>query len=109
MSFLKEKLNVYLRNFFSNEFINSISTNYFLKILYILFFILLYIGNQHIVEKRIREINKMEKKVEELRSYYITIKNNYMFSKKESEVLKRVKKINLEASKVPPEKIILKK
>lgn len=109
MSFLKEKLNVYLRNFFSNEFINSISTNYFLKILYILFFILLYIGNQHFVEKRIREINKMEKKVEELRSYYITIKNNYMFSKKESEVLKRVKKINLEASKVPPEKIILKK
>ncbi len=109
MSFLKEKLNVYLRNFFSNEFINSISTNYFLKILYILFFILLYIGNQHFVEKRIREINKMEKKVEELRSYYITIKNNYMFSKKESEVLKRVKKINLESSKVPPEKIILKK
>ena len=51
----------------------------------------------------------MEKKVEELRSYYITIKNNYMFSKKESEVLKRVKKINLESSKVPPEKIILKK
>ena len=109
MSFLKEKLNVYLRNFFSNEFIKSISTNYFLKILYILFFILLYIGNQHFVEKRIREINKMEKKVEELRSYYITIKNNYMFSKKESEVLKRVKKINLESSKVPPEKIILKK
>jgi len=108
MKLIKEKLNIYFRNYFSKEFIDSISTNYFLKILYVLFFVLLYIGNQHFVEKRIREINKMEKKVEELRAYYVTVKNNYMFSKKESEVLKRVKKIQLESSKVPPEKIILK-
>ena len=51
----------------------------------------------------------MEKEVEELRTYFITIKNNYMFSKKESEVLKRVKKLGLESSKIPPEKIILNK
>ena len=93
----------------SNKSYEIISNNYVFKIFYVLFFILIYIGNQHFVEKKIREINTMEKEVEELWSFFITIKNNYMFSKKESEVLKRVKKLGLESSKVPPEKIILNK
>ena len=109
MNFIKEILSNYFKNSYSKNLIDSLSNNYVVKIFYVLFFVLIYIGNQHFVEKKIREINKMEKEVEELRTYFITIKNNYMFSKKESEVLKRVKKIGLESSKVPPEKIILNK
>ena len=109
MNFIKEILSNYFKNSYGKNLINSLSNNYVIKIFYVLFFVLIYIGNQHFVEKKIREINKMEKEVEELRTYFITIKNNYMFSKKESEVLKRVKKIGLESSKVPPEKIILNK
>ncbi len=109
MNFIKEILLNYFKNSYSKNLIDSLSNNYVIKIFYVLFFVLIYIGNQHFVEKKIREINKMEKEVEELRTYFITIKNNYMFSKKESEVLKRVKKIGLESSKVPPEKIILNK
>ena len=109
MNFIKEKLSNYFKNSYGKNLIDSLSNNYVVKIFYVLFFVLIYIGNQHFVEKKIREINKMEKEVEELRTYFITIKNNYMFSKKESEVLKRVKKIGLESSKVPPEKIILNK
>tara|TARA_B100001029_G_C14897611_1_gene359042 strand:- start:134 stop:463 length:330 start_codon:yes stop_codon:yes gene_type:complete len=109
MNFIKEILSNYFKNSYSKNLIDSLSNNYVIKIFYVLFFVLIYIGNQHFVEKKIREINKMEKEVEELRTYFITIKNNYMFSKKESEVLKRVKKIGLESSKVPPEKIILNK
>jgi len=109
MSFIKKILHNYSINSFGKNLIDSISNNYVFKIFYVLFFILIYIGNQHFVEKKIREINTMEKEVEELRTYFITIKNNYMFSKKESEVLKRVKKLGLESSKVPPEKIILNK
>ena len=63
------------------------------KIFYLLFFLIIYISNQHSVEKQIREINKLEKEVEELRTDYVTLNNNYMFSRKESEILKRVKKI----------------
>ena len=70
-----------------------------------LLFLIIYISNQHSVEKQIREINKLEKDVEELRTDYVTLNNNYMFSRKESEILKRVKKIGLENSKLPPEKI----
>ena len=86
---------------------SMISLDYY-KIIYLLFFLILYISNQHSVEKKIREINQVEKEVEELRTDYITLKNNYMFSKKETEVLKKVKKLGLQASKLPPEKILLK-
>tara|TARA_B100001250_G_scaffold104015_1_gene87715 strand:- start:245 stop:574 length:330 start_codon:yes stop_codon:yes gene_type:complete len=109
MNFIKQILSNYSKNSYGKNLIDSLSNNYVVKIFYVLFFVLIYIGNQHFVEKKIREINKMEEEVEELRTYFITIKNNYMFSKKESEVLKRVKKIGLESSKVPPEKIILNK
>ena len=84
---------------------SMISLDYY-KIIYLLFFLIFYISNQHSVEKKIREINQAEKEVEELRTDYITLKNNYMISKKETEVLKRVKKLCLEDSKLSPEKIL---
>ena len=79
------------------------------KIFYFIFFIIFYISNQHSVEKKIREINVLEKEVEELRTDYITLKNNYMFSRKETEILKKVNELGLENSKLPPEKISFKK
>ena len=75
------------------------------KVLYLLFFLIIYISNQHSVEKNIREISRLEKEVEELRTDYITLNNNYMFSRKETEILKRVKSLKLKSSKLPPEKI----
>ena len=69
---------------------------------------IIYISNQHSVEKKIRNINKLEKEVEELRTDYITLKNNFMFSRKETEVLKKAKDMGLENSNVPPEKIVIK-
>ena len=76
-----------------------------LKALYLLFFLIIYISNQHSVEKKIREISRLEKEVEELRTDYITLNNNYMFSRKETEILKKVDKLKLQSSKLPPEKI----
>ena len=49
------------------------------KIFYLLLFLIIYISNQHSVEKQIREINKLEKDVEELRTDYVTLNNNYKF------------------------------
>ena len=79
------------------------------KIFYLLFFLIIYISNQHSVEKQIREINKLEKEVEELRTDYVTLNNNYMFSRKESQIFKREMKIGLVNSKLPPERISNKK
>ena len=70
-------------------------------------FLILYISNQHSVEKRLERLAYW-KKVEELRTDYITLNNNYMFSRKETEILKRVKNLKLQASKLP-EKITVEK
>ena len=83
---------------------SMISLDYY-KIIYLLFFLIFYISNQHSVEKKIREISRLEKEVEELRTDYITLNNNYMFSRKETEILKKVDKLKLQSSKLPPEKI----
>ena len=72
-------------------------------------------NKKNIISKEIGELkskNKdtelLEKEVEELRTDYITINNNYMFSRKETEILKRVKSLMLQSSKLPPEKITVK-
>ena len=69
--------------------------------------ILIIIVTYTYVMKKIRNINLLEKEVEELRTDYITLKNNFMFSRKETEVLKKAKEIGLQNSDVPPEKIII--
>ena len=103
------KLKESLREVFEKIKIPSsfIKIDYY-RTFYLIFFLVVYISNQHSVEKKVREIDKLEKEVEELGTDYVTLKNNYMFSRKETEVLKRVKKLNLNSSKKPPEKISIK-
>ena len=99
------KNNIYnLLDSLKNKLPDSFNFDLF-KILYLLFFLIIYISNQHSVEKKIRQISQLEKEVEELRTDYITLNNNYMFSRKETEILKKVDKLKLQSSKLPPEKI----
>jgi len=66
-----------------------------------------YIGNNHWAEKTIRKIDKMQIEVEELRADYTSLKADYMFASKQSEVARKVKKIGLKESYTPPNKIII--
>ena len=100
---IKNNINNLLESL-KNQLSDSFNIDLF-KVLYLLFFLIIYISNQHSVEKNIREISRLEKEVEELRTDYITLNNNYMFSRKETEILKRVKSLKLKSSKLPPEKI----
>ena len=68
-----------------------------------------YIGNNHWAEKTIRKIDRIRIEVEELRADYTSLKADYMFSSKQSEVARKVKKIGLEESYTPPNKIVLDK
>ena len=77
------KINDKIDNIFSSireRFPQAFNFDLF-KVLYLLFFLILYISNQHSVEKKIREISILEKEVEELRTI-IEFNNNYMFSRK---------------------------
>ena len=77
---------------------------------YILFFVVMaifYIGNSHYADKTIRKIDKLEQEVEDLRADYTTLKSEYMFASKQSEVAKKVKKMGLVESQEPPFKIVV--
>jgi len=79
---------------------------------YILFFVALaifYIGNSHYADKTIRKIDKLQQEVEDLRADYTTLKSEYMFASKQSEVAKQVKKLGLVESQEPPFKIVVEK
>jgi len=74
-------------------------------IIFISFVGIFYIGNNHYTEKMIRNINKMEAEVEELRADYTSLKAEYMIDGKQSEVARKVTSLGLEESLEPPYKI----
>ncbi len=72
------------------------------QILFLAFLCLLYIGNRHYAEKKIRSINRLEIEVEDLRADYTTLKAEFMYESKRSEVAKRVAKLGLKESEELP-------
>lgn len=67
-----------------------------------------YIGNSHYGEKSIREIDSIQTEVENLRADYTSLKAEYMFASKQSEVAKNVQSLGIYESSVPPNKIMVK-
>lgn len=68
---------------------------------YVLFLVaigIFYIGNSHYADKTTRKIDKLHQEVEDLRADYTTLKSEYMFAAKQSEVAKKVKKLGLQES-----------
>lgn len=80
---------------------------YLPKILFVMVLGLIYIGNTHHAEKTVREINRAQSDVEDLRADYTTLKADVMFASKQSEVARRVKELGLRESLNPPFKIVV--
>lgn len=68
-----------------------------------------YIGNRHYTEKTIRKINSLEIQTEDLRADFTTLKSEYMYATKQSEVAKQAEKLGLKVLVVPPTKITVPK
>lgn len=75
------------------------------QIVFIALLCIFYIGNRHHAEKKIRNITFLERQVEDLRADYTTLKAEYMFATKQSEVAKRASEIGLTLSTTPPKKL----
>jgi len=75
------------------------------QILFLSFLCLLYIGNRHYAEKKIRDISQLETEVEDLRADYTTLKAAFMYESKQSEVAKRAEALGLKEPKESPELI----
>jgi hypothetical protein len=96
------------KNLRIDGFEKGIPLQFMPQLLFLAFLLIFYIGNKHFAEKTIRNISNIETEVEDLRADYTTLKADYMFASKLSEVAKRAGKLNLVESKEPPFKIVVK-
>lgn len=74
-------------------------------VLYIALIGVLYIGNTHYADKISRKYDVLKKDVEDLRADYTTIKADYMYESKQSEVERKVAQMGLEEGVIPPFKV----
>ncbi|VAW28378.1 hypothetical protein MNBD_BACTEROID06-222 [hydrothermal vent metagenome] len=86
-------------------FENGLPLKYLPNVLFTILLIIFYIGYNHYADKNARNINKLEAEVEDLRAHYTTLKAQYMYSRLQSEVQKKVKPLGLVESMDPPFKL----
>jgi len=91
------------------SFENGLPVRFLPYVLYFTCLGLFYIGNNHYADKSERKIGQLQEQVEDLRANYTTLKAEYMYFSKQSEVAKRVEKLGLQESDTPPYKIATKK
>jgi len=104
--FVRSVFDVINGNFLTNK--SSLKQAPF--VLFLAVVALFYISNSYYAERKIRQINKVNNELKELRSEYITSKSRLMFVSKQSEVAKTAENMGLfiKESTTPPGKIILK-
>ncbi len=89
-------------------FEDGIPVRYMPKILFVAFLLVLYIMNSYLIEKKRIRIQKVKAEIEDLRTDYTTMKADYMFKGKQSEVAKRVSSMGLKESSEPPFRIVVR-
>lgn len=104
--FVRSAFDVINGNFLTNK--SSLKQAPF--VLFLTVVALFYIANSYYAERKIRQINKINNELKELRSEYITSKSKLMFVSKQSEVAKTAEEMGLpiKESTTPPGKIIVK-
>lgn len=70
---------------------------------------LVYIANIHYTEKKIWDINRLDKEIRELKWDYISRKSDLMYNSKMSEVSDKVSGQGLKPLNTPPQKIEVEK
>ena len=90
---------------FSKGFNAEKATNALPFVLYLAFLGMIYIGNMHLAEKNIRDIDKIGKEVKELSWDYKTAKAELAYKSTLTEVAKRVDTLGLKESIEPPQRL----
>lgn len=98
----------FLTQFFARGFVSSEQATSALPfVLYVAFLGMIYIGNRHLAETNIRDIDKMTKQVKELSWDYKSTKADLAFKSTLSEVEKRADTLGIKESLQPPQKIVV--
>lgn len=94
-----------LKNFMAGDVLSSSLIDKHLNfILYIVFIVILYIGNSHQARILENEMQKMDKEIKELQAEFISIHTVLIEKSRLPNVIKQVKKqdLGLKESKTPP-------
>jgi len=103
----KEIPDNFLTQFLSNGFVSADTAVKALPfVLYIALLGMIYIGNRHLAEKNIRDIDKLNKEVKQLSYGYKITKADLAYKSTLSEVAKRVDTLGIKESLQPPQKIV---
>ena len=107
----KEIPDNFLTQFLTNGFITADSAVKALPfVLYLALLGMIYIGNRHLAENNIRDIDKLTKEVKELSWDYKSTKADLAFKSTLSEVKKRADtlKLDIKESMQPPQKLAVR-
>lgn len=97
-----------LSSVFSGSFLNK--ENVVSSLPYVFFLTLLgviYIANGYYSEKTVRDLYKVGAELKELRSEYITIKSDFNYKSKQSQVAEAIVDFGIKESIIPPSKIVV--
>ena len=78
-------------------------------VIFIGFLAIVYIANALYSEKKVRQIQKAQIELKQMRWKYMSLESEFMYKTKRSEVIKAVKDIGLKPNKRKPNKIIINK
>jgi hypothetical protein len=99
----------FLTQFFTNGFMSAERAMKALPfVLYLAFLGMVYIGNRHLAEKNVRDIDKLTKEVKEMSYAYKVTKADLAFKSTLSEVASRADTLGLKESLQPAQKITVK-
>jgi Bacteriodetes cell division protein (FtsL-like) len=87
---------------------SGLPVRYLPRLLWLTVLIIFYIANNHSANRTIVRTERMKAETEELRVVYTTMKAEYMSASKQSEVARRVERLGIYESQVPPRKIVLR-
>ncbi len=88
-------------------FENGLPVKYMPQVLFATALVIFYIGNSHYADSTIRKIDKLKVEVEDLRADYTTLKSDYMFASKQSEIARSVDRLRIQETLEPPKKIVI--
>ncbi len=78
-------------------------------VLFLSFLILIYIANAHLSEKKVRQIQVLQKEIQEIRWHYMSIQSELMYSTRRTKVANSVADQGLRIPKGAPKKIVIPK
>jgi len=67
----------------------------------------IYINNDYVLERKVREITKIEHQIKELRYEYISVKSDLMTLSKQSQLEKRLESIGIKETSEPLKTLVI--